>query len=77
MATRRLKGSERSALPNARAIGPADQHERLEVSVIVRPQARDVLEERISRLVRADRLPRCRARISLRRMGQVPRIWPR
>ena len=55
MATRRLKGSERSALPNARAIGPADQHERLEVSVIVRPQARDVLEERISRLVRADR----------------------
>jgi kumamolisin len=55
MATSRLKGSERSALPDARAIGPADQHERLEVSVIVRPQARDVLEEQVSRLAQADR----------------------
>jgi kumamolisin len=55
MATRRLKGSEKSALPNARAIGPADQHERLEVSVIVRPQAREALAERVSRLTRADR----------------------
>ncbi|HTB68231.1 MAG TPA: S53 family peptidase [Steroidobacteraceae bacterium] len=55
MATRRLTGSERSALPNARALGPADQHERLEVSVIVRPQAREVLEAQVARLARADR----------------------
>jgi kumamolisin len=55
MATRRLGGSERTALPNARTLGPADQSERLEVSVIVRPQARDALEERVSRLARADR----------------------
>ena len=55
MPGRRLNGSERSALPNARALGPADQHERLEVSVIVRPQARAVLEDRVARLVRAER----------------------
>jgi kumamolisin len=55
MATHRLNGSERSALPEARALGPADQLERLEVSVIVRPQAREVLEEQVSRLARADR----------------------
>jgi kumamolisin len=55
MATRRLKGSERSALPDAHALGPADQNERLEVSVIVRPQARDVLEEHVARLASADR----------------------
>ena len=45
MATRRLKGSERSALPDAQSLGPADQNERLEVSVIVRPQAPEVLAE--------------------------------
>jgi kumamolisin len=55
MATRQLKGSERSALPNARAVGPADEQERLEVSVIVRPQARDALKEQVSRLAQADR----------------------
>jgi kumamolisin len=55
MANHRLNGSERSALPNAREIGPADQDERLEVSVIVRPQAREALEAQVSRLAQADR----------------------
>ena len=55
MATRRLKGSERSALPDAQALGLADQNERLEVSVIVRPQAREVLAEHVARLASADR----------------------
>jgi kumamolisin len=55
MATRQLKGSERSALPNARAIGPADQQERLEVSVLVRPQAQGLLDAQVSRLAQADR----------------------
>ncbi len=55
MAKYRLNGSEKGALARARAIGPADLHERLEVSVIVRPQAGDLLEERVSRLTRADR----------------------
>ena len=55
MATHPLKGSERAALPDARATAPADPHERLEVSVIVRPQARAALEQRIARLTRADR----------------------
>jgi kumamolisin len=54
MATRPLKGSERIALTDARPVGPADQHERLEVSVIVRPQARAALAERVSRLARGD-----------------------
>ncbi len=36
MARRPLKGSERSPLPNSRALGPADPAERLEVTVVVR-----------------------------------------
>ena len=55
MARRPLKGSERAALPDARAIGPADPHERLEVTVILRSQAPKVLEEHVSRLERGDR----------------------
>ena len=55
MAKRPLKGSERAALPDARAIGPADQHERLEVTMILRSQASTVLEEHVSRLERGDR----------------------
>ena len=47
MATCPLKGSEKAPLPNARVLGPADPQERLEVSVIVRPQARAVLEEHV------------------------------
>jgi len=55
MARRPLKGSDRAALPEARAIGPADQHERLEVTVIVRPQAREALAGKMARLARGDR----------------------
>ncbi len=55
MARRPLKGSERTARPDARAIGPADQDERLEVSVIVRPQAPEALEDQVSHLARGDR----------------------
>jgi kumamolisin len=55
MATCPLKGSERVPLPNARVLGPADPEERLEVSLIVRPQARAALEEHVSRLARGDR----------------------
>jgi len=56
MATCPLKGSEKAPLPNARVLGPADPQERLEVSVIVRPQARAALEEEhVSRLARGNR----------------------
>ena len=55
MATCPLKGSEKAPLPNARVLGPADSQERLEVSVIVRPQARAALEEHVSRLARGNR----------------------
>src|SRR2546425_12889632 len=34
-----IRGSERSPLPGARAIGPADANERLEVTVQVRPRS--------------------------------------
>lgn len=55
MAKHPLKGSERTALPDARVIGPADQHERLEVTVVLRAQAPGVLKEHLSRLARGDR----------------------
>ncbi|GAC1512959.1 MAG: S53 family peptidase [Chloroflexota bacterium] len=34
-----IAGSERSPLPGARAAGPVDPHERLEVTVVLRPRA--------------------------------------
>src|SRR5258708_27340764 len=33
-----LPGSERQPLPNARAVGPADPNERIEVTILVRPR---------------------------------------
>ncbi|MGH8296898.1 MAG: S53 family peptidase, partial [Steroidobacteraceae bacterium] len=50
MARRPLEGSERSPLPNSRALGPADPAERLEVTVVVRAADRQGLEERLQRL---------------------------
>jgi kumamolisin len=50
MATVKLKGSERTALQNARAIGPADPAERLEVSIIVRRRALEALKTRVAAL---------------------------
>ncbi|MBV8341615.1 MAG: S8/S53 family peptidase, partial [Gammaproteobacteria bacterium] len=55
MARRPLEGSNRVALPNARAVGPADPHERLEVSILVRRRARAALDEHVSRLAHGDR----------------------
>lgn len=45
-----LKGSERLALREARAVQPADPHERLEASIIVRPRGRAELEARVAAL---------------------------
>lgn len=50
MTSRPLKGSERSPLPNSRALGPADPAERLEVTVVVRAADRPGLHERMRRL---------------------------
>lgn len=47
MATAKLKGSERIAVRDARAIAPADPAERLEVSVIVRRRAGEALISRV------------------------------
>ena len=55
MATRPLRGSERSPLPDSRALGPADPTERLEVTVLVRPLDRPGLQDRLRRLARGER----------------------
>jgi len=50
MATVILKGSERTTLPGARVIGPADPAERLEVSVLVRRRSLQTLQTRVAAL---------------------------
>ena len=52
MARRPLKGSERSPLPNSRALGPADPAERLEVTVVVRAADRLGLQDRVQELAK-------------------------
>ncbi len=54
MARRPLKGSERSPLPNSRALGPADPAERLEVTVVVRGADRAGLQERVRRIAKRE-----------------------
>ena len=55
MARFSLKGSERAAMPGARTLAPADPTERLEVSIIVRPRARQALQARVAALASGDR----------------------
>lgn len=54
MANFTLKGSERSNMPGARALAPADPSERLEVTVLVRRQAGPALRARAARLAKGD-----------------------
>lgn len=49
-----LKGSERSPLPGAKLVGPADPQERLEVTVLLRQSATASLQARVDRLNRGD-----------------------
>lgn len=55
MARRPLRGSERSPLPDSRALGPADPAERLEVTVVVRAADRQGLQDRLQKLARGER----------------------
>ena len=55
MARRALKGSDRRPLPDARALGPADPAERLEVTVFVRAADRQGLRDRLHRLAKGER----------------------
>jgi kumamolisin len=55
MAKITLKGSERTALPGATMLSPADPAERLEVSVIVRRGARRALQARVAKLAAGNR----------------------
>ncbi len=50
MANVSLKGSERHAIPGARKLGAADPSERLEVTVLVRRQAREQLAAQVAAL---------------------------
>ena len=55
MATRPLKGSERSPLPDSHALGPADPAERLEVTVVLRGSDRQGLQDRLQKLAKGER----------------------
>ena len=62
MAMRSLKGSERSALPGARAVGDVDPAERFEVSVLVRRSGGGELEHRVEALRAGDKAGGCLGR---------------
>ncbi len=55
MAKVTLKGSERSAMPGAQVLAPADPKERLEVSVVIRRGARTALQTRVAKLAAGNR----------------------
>ncbi len=55
MAKVTLKGSERTAMQDARVLAPADPKERLEVSIIVRRCARTALQMRVAKLAAGNR----------------------
>jgi len=50
-----LKGSDRIGIPGAQVLGPADPKERLEVSVIIRRNARPALQDRVAKLAAGNR----------------------
>ncbi len=54
MARFALSGSDRQALPGARAVGKADPHERLEVTVLLRRRDADALHARVAKLHAGD-----------------------
>jgi len=55
MAKHPLSGSERAALPGARAIGKADPAERMEVSVLLRRRGKETLDARVAKLAAGDK----------------------
>ena len=55
MATVILKGSERTAVAQSRVVGPADPTERLEVSILVRRRAAQLLRARTAALAAGNR----------------------
>jgi kumamolisin len=50
-----LKGSERTEVPGASVLAPADATARLEVSVVVRRRARQALQTRVAQLASGNR----------------------
>ncbi|HEY3846954.1 MAG TPA: S53 family peptidase [Acetobacteraceae bacterium] len=55
MARHALPGSERQPMAGARSLGPSDPAEHLEVSVVLRHSAADVLHEKVRKLATGDR----------------------
>ncbi|HTT13307.1 MAG TPA: S53 family peptidase [Burkholderiaceae bacterium] len=54
MARHALKGSERTSLPGARSVGKADPNERFEVTVLLRRNAADQLQEHVAKIAARD-----------------------
>ncbi len=52
-----LRGSERSAVPGARIVAPANPSERLEVTVLVRRRAHQAMQSRVAELAAGKRVP--------------------
>jgi kumamolisin len=52
-----LKGSERTAVPGARVVGPANPAERLEVSVLIRRRGQQALQSRLASLAAGKPMP--------------------
>ena len=75
MAMRPLEGSDRSALPGARAVGDVDPAERLEVSVLVRRKDASGLETRVDVLRSGDKSGGCLGRAAFaERFGADPGV---
>src|SRR5215813_6475419 len=55
MANHPLKGSERTPLPGATAVGKADPAERLEVTIILRRRTADALKAQVAKLAAGER----------------------
>jgi len=55
MPNRTLTGSERQPIRGARSVGKADPAERLEVSVVLRHRATDILKDRVAKLATGER----------------------
>src|SRR5882724_5077588 len=66
-----LQGSERTALPGARFLAPADPNQRIEISVVVRPRQKPHPEQLAQAPQRRKQLTR---ELEVGRVGAVGRL---
>lgn len=72
-----LKGSERSAVPGARIVAPANPSERLEVTVLVRRRGQQAMQSRVAALAAGKRLPHLSREEFAREHGADPSDFAR